>query len=170
MVKRILIIIFRLLEVLVVSASVIICIGYHLSGHDNLEFGIERITGITGYELNQSRAELILHKSNNCDSIVMIHDFRSTEIISSQMETLVAKDDRWKKVQIPECEAYNTIERDFAGSMQTNEHFRPVCEISNGYYDYEFLDIKTDHTSHIDRYGCLVDVDTGTIALYIYLD
>ena len=169
MMKRIIIIIFRVLEVLLVSASVIVCIYYHLSGHDNLEFGAERITRITGYELDQSRTALILHKTNRSDSIVMIQDLRSTEIISSQMEALVVKDAKWKKVHIAECETYQIIARDFAGSMQTSQHFRPVCEISNGFYDYEYLEINVER-NHKDRYGCLVDIDTATIALYIYLD
>ena len=147
-----------------------VCIYYYLSGHDNLDFGIKRINGITGYEFDQKRTELILHKSNLCDKIVMVQDLRQAETIRTQMEMLVVNDNRWKRVHIPESEAYETISKDFAGAMQTRQHFRPVCEIGNGYYDYMFLDVNDDHTSHKDRHGCLVDIDTGTIALYIYLD
>ncbi len=167
--KRFITILFRAFEILLVAASVMICIYYHLSGHDNLAFGMERITGITGYAFDQKRVELILHKSNLCDSIVMVQDHRPAETIRSQIESLVVNDDRWKRVHIPESEAYETIAGNFAGAMQTKQHFRPVCEIGNGCYDYMFLDVS-DNAYHKNRYGCLIDVDTGTIALYIYLD
>lgn len=167
--KRAVVFMCRMVEIVVVLASVFICVGYVLSGHDNLEYGIQRIAGITGYEMNEKRAELILHKSNRCDSIVMVSDNRTAETIVEQMETLVETDARWKRVHIAESEAYEIIQSYFSGAYPTSEHFRPVCEIGGGYYDYMFYE-KKEEGRRGDRKGCLVDIETGTIALYIYLD
>lgn len=161
--KRVFMLLCRIVEIFVVLSSILICIEYLLSGHDNLEFGMERITGITGYVLDHEHTDLILHQTNPCDSVVMVSDARSIEVIRDQMENLVASDTRWKSVQIPENEAYEVIASFFSNSYQTNLHFRPVCEIGGGDYDYLFYMEKNGSIK-----GCLVDIDTGTIALYIY--
>ena len=93
--KRVVVFMCRIVEIVVVLVSVLICMEFALSGHDNLEFGIERITGITGYELDKEHASLILHKTNRSDSIVMMSDDRTVETIMEQMKTLVETDDRW---------------------------------------------------------------------------
>ncbi|MBE5773471.1 MAG: hypothetical protein E7337_06015 [Clostridiales bacterium] len=161
--KRLIIFLFRIIEIVIVLSSILICMGYQLSGHDDLDFGLERISGITGYALNTAYADLVLHQSNPSDSVVMVVDTRATEIIIEQMDELIATDARWKRVQIAESEAYDIIVSYFSNSYQTNQHFRPVCEISGGYYDYLFYE-KEDFGIK----GCIVDVDTGTIALYIF--
>lgn len=161
--KRLIKCIGHTFEVILIMASVIICIGYMLSGHDNLDFGIERITEITGYALDNNRTELILHKSNPSDSMVIVKDNRGIETIINQMDTLVETDKRWKCVHIAESEAYEIIQANFSTSYQTDQHFRVVCEIGSGYYDYMFYE-----TSPSGINGCLIDADTGTIALYIF--
>ena len=93
--KRVVVFMCRIVEIVVVLVSVLICMEFALSGHDNLEFGIERITGITGYKLDKEHASLILHKTNRSDSIVMMSDDRTVETIMEQMKTLVETDDRW---------------------------------------------------------------------------
>ena len=161
--KRVVVFMCRIVEIVVVLVSVLICMEFALSGHDNLEFGIERITGITGYELDKEHASLILHKTNRSDSIVMMSDDRTVETIMEQMRTLVETDDRWKNVHIAEGEAYEIIRSYFSGAYQTSQHFRPVCEIGGGYYDYMFHEKKKGGIK-----GCLIDIETGTIALYIF--
>lgn len=162
--RRVIILLCRIVEIVIVLASILVCIGYKLSGHDNLEFGIERIYAITGYALDSAYTDLVLHQTNPCDSVVMVVDTRSTEIIIEQMDRLIATDAGWKRVQIAENEAYDFIASYFSGSYQTAQHFRPVCEINGGYYDYLFY--KTESGA---IYGCIVDIDTGTIALYIFI-
>ena len=162
--KRVAILLCRIVEIAIVLASMLICIEYVLSGHDNLEFGMERITDITGYVLDHEHTDLILHQTNPCDSIVMVNDTRPIETIRDQMEKLATGDVRWKSVQIPEAEAYEVIASSFSNSYQTDLHFRTVCEIGGGDYDYLFYEEGKGSIS-----GCLVDIDTGTIALYIYL-
>jgi len=161
--SRIFVFLSRIIEIMIVLASVLICIGYVLSGHDNLEFGIERITNITNYTLDNEHAELILHHTNPSDSIVMVHDARSIAVIMNQMNLLVDTDDRWTKTRIAEDRAYGIIKTRFSTSYQTDQHFRPVCEISGGYYDYLFYEEEDG-----DIKGSLVDVDTGTVVLYIF--
>lgn len=121
--------------------------------------------GIIGYTFDYEEASLILHKTNMCDSIVMIKDHRSPEYIDEQMKALVKIDDRWSSIQINERDIYREAILNFSYSMQTNQHFRPVCEINGGDYDYMFIET----TDHGDIYGGLVDVETGTIAMYIFL-
>lgn len=161
--KHVFVYLSRMLEILLIVASICICINYVLSGHENLEYGIERITGLTGYVLDAGKSELILHKTNASDSIVMVEDNRSIREIKSQMDNLLANDDRWTSVHIAESEAYPIIHSCFSGSYQTSQHYRPVCEIDNGFYDYLFF--EKDKGGII---GCLIDIDTGTIALYIF--
>lgn len=161
--KRIVIFICHVVEIMLVVTSALICIGYALSGHDNLTFGMERITDITGYVFDDNFTELILHKTNPSDSIVMVEDFRGIETIVTQMDMLVETDARWSTVHIAESEAYETIRSCFSSSYQTAQHFRPICEISRGYYDYMFYE-----TTDGGIKGCLVDIETGTIALYIF--
>lgn len=161
--KRIIILLCRIAEIVIVLASMLVCIGYQLSAHDDLDFGIQRIKGTTGYDLDSACADLILHQTNPSDSVVMIVDTRATEILVKQMNDLVVNDTRWRRVQLAEHEAYDYIASHFSTSYQTDQHFRPVCEISGGYYDYLYFE-----TDDGDIKGCIVDVDTGTIALYIF--
>lgn len=161
--KRVIIFLCRIVEIGIILTSIFICIGYQLSGQDDLDFAIERINGITGYALDGAYTDLILHQTNPSDSVVMVVDTRAAEIIIKQMDGLVATDARWKRVQIAENEAYDFIASYFSNSYQTDQHFRPVCEINRGNYDYLFYE-----TDDGDIKGCIIDVDTGTIALYIY--
>jgi len=155
-------IIIQVVEVLLI----IVCIAIHrwLYTPLDLDNGIDRIEHITGYTFNRNWADLILHTDHPCDSIVMVKDYRNTNIIEDQMASLLSTDPRWSSVHIAENDAYAFIESHFSGAVQTSLHFRPVCTIDDGYYDYMFYNKKKK-----DIYGCLVDVDTGTIAMYIFL-
>ena len=151
---------------LIVLAASLIVLNETLSGHDNLTFCVERISGITGYPLTEEKASLILHKSNQCDSIVMIHDYRWPDEVQGIMEQLVATDNRWQSVEIPQRDAYQEVVRHIAWGFEKYEHVRPVCDIGDGVYDYMFVDSPRKRDTRIS----LVDVETATIILYIYLD
>ena len=84
--KSILKYLFRIIEVLLIICSLFICINNLLTPEDNLAFAISRIENLTGYDLDKRKTELILHKTNRCDSIVMVHDDRSTNEIYKQMQ------------------------------------------------------------------------------------
>ena len=151
---------------LVVLAASLIVLNEVLSGHDNLAYGIERISGLTGYPLTEEKASLILHKSNQCDSIVMIHDYRQPDEVQGIMEQLVTTDDRWQPVKIAQSDTYQEVVKHIAWGFEKYEHFRPVCDIGGGEYDYMFVDSPRKRDTHIS----LVDIETATIVLYIYLD
>ena len=151
---------------LVVLAASLIVLNEVLSGHDNLAYGIERISGLTGYPLTEEKASLILHKSNQCDSIVMIHDYRQPDEVQGIMEQLVTTDGRWQPVKIAQSDTYQEVVKHIAWGFEKYEHFRPVCDIGGGEYDYMFVDSPRKRDTHIS----LVDIETATIVLYIYLD
>lgn len=151
---------------LIVLAASLIVLNEILSKHDDLAYGIQRISGITGYPLTEEKASLILHKSNNSDSVVMVRDYRQPDDVQGIMERLVTTDNRWQSVEIPQRDAYQEVVRHIAWGFEKYEHFRPVCDISDGEYDYMFVDSPRKRDTCIS----LVDVETATIILYIYLD
>ena len=122
------IILWSIISLVVLAASLIV-LNEILSGHDNLAFGVERISGITGYPLTEEKASLILHKSNQCDSIVMIHDYRQPDEVQGIMEQLVATDGRWQPVKIAQSDTYQEDVKHIAWGFEKYEHFRPVWYI-----------------------------------------
>ena len=138
-----------------------------LTPPDDLNFAIERIEGITGYSIDIEDAELILHKSNASDSIVFIRDWNLmiNGYINDQNLDFMEKDVRWSKTNIPENEVFSVVHDYVIGSSATRLHFRPVCYIDGGEYDWMFYDGEPYHDSHF----CIIDIETGIIALYIFL-
>lgn len=163
--KTLMVILWTVVSCIVLAAALIV-LNETLSKHDNLTYGIERISGITGYPLTEERVSLILHKSNQSDSIVMIHDLcRQPDEVRAIMEELVAADERWQPANIAQKDAYLEVVSHLAWGFGKYEHFRPVCDIQDGAYDYIFV----DNPQKRDTCVSLVDVDTSTIILYIYL-
>lgn len=162
--KTLKIMLWIIASLIVLFASLIV-LNEALSGHDNLAYGIQRISNLTSYPLTEEKSSLILHKSNQSDSIVMVHDCRLPDEMQRIMEQLVATDNRWKPVKIAQKDAYHEVVMHLAWGFQEYEHFRPICDIGNGEYDYIFV----DNPQKRDTVISLVDVETATIILYIYL-
>ena len=152
------------LVILVVIIYFLFSINLVLSKHDDLKYGIQRLMTYTGYACDRDKADLILHRSNPSDSVVMLWDYRSPDSIISYMDGICESDPRWRETYIGESETYNYIDSHFSGSDQSSLHFRPVCYINGGYYDYQFFEENEERIV-----GCLIDADTVTIALYLCL-
>ncbi len=159
-------IIFRCVEIVAFILASCMCLNWLLSGHDTLEEGCERIERITGYPISSEHSQLILHKTNESNSIVIVEDFSSEEKMKAIMEQLVATDERWTAVSISQKDAHEHISRQIEeGQIPSYAYFRVICDIEDGDFDYIYVD--NPHGGDADV--CLVDVDTQTIALYIYL-
>ncbi len=159
-------ILFRCVEIVAFIVASCICLNWFLSGHDTLEFGCERIEGITGYPISADNAQLILHKSNQNNSIVFVEDYSSTDEIKAIMKQLVATDKRWTATSINQKDTHEHISSQLEeGKIRSYYQFRVICDINNGDFDYIYVDNPHRGNAHI----CLVDVDTRTIALYIYI-
>lgn len=159
-------IVFRCFEVTIVAIAFLICLNWFFSGHDTLEYGCERIQEITGYPISSENASLILHKSNPSNSIVIMNDFfRRPDEIESILQELMITDKRWTRTSINQNDVYTQVSAQLAYGYQSYPPFRVICDIEGGNFDFIFVD--NPHGG--DTCVCLIDADTATIALYIYL-
>ncbi len=160
-------IVFHCFEVVMIAIALLICLYWFFSGHETLKDGCERIQGITGYPISEKNASLLLHKNNLSSSIVMVNDlFRGADEIESVMRQLMTADKRWRSASINQNDVHRQVSAQLAYGYRSYDPFRVICDIDNGDFDFMFV----DNPNRGDTSVCLVDVDTATIALYIYLD
>ncbi len=156
-------ILFRCVEIVAFILASCMCIYWISYGHDTLEEGCERIERITGYPTSAEHSQLILHKTNDSNSVVIVEEYLSSkEKIKATMEQLVTTDEHWTAASIRQNDAYKYISEqlDQGEYIRSYDQFRVTCDINNGEFDYTY--VNEDYTR-----VCLVDVDTKTIALYI---
>ena len=156
-------ILFRCVEIVAFILASCMCLYWISYGHDTLEEGCELIERITGYPISAEASRLILHKTNENNSVVIVEEYYSSkEKIMGTMEQLVSIDEHWTAASICQNDTYKYI----SGQLEQGEYirsydqFRVTCDINNGAFDYTY--VNGDYTR-----VCLVDVDTKTIVLYI---
>ena len=127
---------------------------------ETLEDACALLKEATGYELFSEDAELIINTHKGLASVSFVRDRQKN--IDSKCSELAQSDLKWKKIQIHQQD----ISCFLTDTVKAIAEFEVIFDINNGYYDWAYIDAGVGR----DICVCLVDVETGNIALYMWYD